>query len=80
MSSQIPSFDATALTLMLFLAIHLYVRLTLVWVASLSNRYAEHASRQARVPSTEDSIASDRPRDGRSAFEGSSTPYIDQQP
>ena len=80
MSSQIPSLDATALTLMLFLAIHLYVRLTLVWVASLSNRYAEHIARQARVRSTEDSIASDRPRDERSALEASSTPYIDQQP
>jgi hypothetical protein len=58
MSSQPQSLDATALTLILFLVIHLYVRLTVVWIASLSNRHADRAARQAKVPPTEDLIRS----------------------
>jgi hypothetical protein len=56
MPSQTHSLDATALTLILFLAIYLYIRVTVVWIASLSNRYADRDARQATAPPTEELI------------------------
>jgi hypothetical protein len=45
MSSPPQSFDTTALTVILLLMIHLYVRVTVGWIAGLFNRQptAPHA-------------------------------------
>lgn len=53
MSSQTQSLDPTALTVILFLASYLYVRVTIVWIATFSNRYADRSARQAKAPPTE---------------------------
>lgn len=49
MSSQNHSLDAAALTPILFLVIYLYLRLTAMWIMSISNRHAERAAHQARA-------------------------------
>jgi hypothetical protein len=64
MSSQTASLDSTALTLILFLAIYLYVRATVVWIASLSNRYADRAARQSKASLIDDLIGSAALRPG----------------
>jgi hypothetical protein len=48
--SQTHSLDPTALTLILFLAIYLYVRVTVVWIASLSSRYADRNRAPGKSP------------------------------
>lgn len=49
MSGQAQSLDATVLTPILFLAIYVYVRVTIRWIVSLSSRYANRAACHAKA-------------------------------
>jgi hypothetical protein len=49
MSSQAQSLDATVLTPILFLAIYVYIRVTIRWIVSLCSRYANRAACHAKV-------------------------------
>lgn len=48
MHGQNESLDAAALTPIIFAAIYLYIRVTVVWIVSLASRYAERATQEAR--------------------------------
>lgn len=49
MSSQAQSLDATALEFILFLAIYVCIRVTLVWIVSFSSRYGIRSAHGAKA-------------------------------